>query len=63
MKEKRYPMKPEYYTSNHKELNNRPDPASLKCRLGNSNIYSQKDAKGRTIQVIRPAIVKIKEIE
>jgi hypothetical protein len=56
-------MNPGYKLSNQKELSNRPDPAHLKCRVGNSNIYYQKDAKGRTIQVIRPAIVKIKEIE
>ncbi|MCL6589467.1 MAG: hypothetical protein K6U80_05875 [Firmicutes bacterium] len=56
-------MNHEYYVSHRKALNSRPEPASLKCRQGNTNIYSQKDAKGRTIQISRPAIVKIKEIE
>lgn len=56
-------MNHEYYRSNPKDLNNRPDPTSIKGRYGNSNIYYHKDTQGRIIQVIRPAIVKIKEIE
>jgi hypothetical protein len=56
-------MNPEYYASNPKELNNRPTPTSIKGRYGNSNIYYHKDAQGRIVQVIRPAIVKIKEIK
>ncbi len=35
----------------------------IKYRYGNFNLYSYKDPYGKTIQVVRPAIVKIKTID
>lgn len=45
------------------DLSNSYEKTQLKSKLGNSIVYHYQDSQGRMVKVIRPAIVKIREID
>ena len=49
------------YRENNKDVNSN-EKSTVKVRNGNMNYYFYKDPSGRTIQVVKPAFVKIKEL-
>ncbi len=46
-----------------KALRQRGDKAGNKYTIGNSCLYQYKDLEGRTVQISRPAFIKIEERE
>lgn len=48
---------------NSRDFTNSNEKTEIKSRLGNSTVYHYQDSQGRMVKVIRPAIVKIREID
>lgn len=48
---------------NFRDYNNGNEKTEMKYRVGNSTVYHYRDSQGRMVKVIRPAIVKIREID
>ncbi|MGE5582118.1 MAG: hypothetical protein ACM3X9_06215 [Bacillota bacterium] len=49
----------EHFQNSQRELNYSGQKNQVKYRYGHFNLYNYKDPYGNTIQVVRPAIVKI----